>query len=158
MKCLGSFNPERKGASGLNHGDPGAQMTSLGSFSALLLSVHWSVLSCSGQDFSTKLERYSESSKTTASELSYPSRRRTSFLLLCVLRSLQSCLTLRNPMDYSLPGFSVHGILQARILEWVSISSSRESSQPRDRTCTCFVYLHWQAGFFTTSATWEAFF
>ena len=123
-------------------------MMSLGSFSALLLSIHWSVLSCRGQDFSTKLERYSESSKTTASELSYPSRRRTSFLLLCVLSSLQSCLTLRNPMDYSLPGFSVHGILQARILEWVSISSSRESSQPRDGTCTCFVYLHWQAGFF----------
>ena len=33
----------------------------------------------------------------------------------------QSCLTLCNPMDYSLSGFSVHGILQARILEWVAI-------------------------------------
>ena len=42
------------------------------------------------------------------------------------------CLTLGNPMDYSLPGSSVHGILQARILEWVAISSSRGSSQPRD--------------------------
>ena len=40
----------------------------------------------------------------------------------------QSCLTLCNPMDCSLPGFSVHGILQARILEWVAISFSRGSS------------------------------
>ena len=46
----------------------------------------------------------------------------------------QSCLTVCNPMDCSLPGFSVHGILQARILEWVTISFSRGSSQPRDRT------------------------
>ena len=37
-------------------------------------------------------------------------------------------------MDCSLPGFSVHGILQARILEWVTISFSRGSSRPRDRT------------------------
>jgi len=37
-------------------------------------------------------------------------------------KSLQSCLTLCNPMDCSLPGFSVHGILQARTLEWVAIS------------------------------------
>ena len=41
---------------------------------------------------------------------------------------LQSYPTLCNPMDYSLPGSSVHGILQARILEWVAISFSRESS------------------------------
>ena len=39
-----------------------------------------------------------------------------------------------NPMDCSLPGSSVHGILQARILEWVAISFSRESSQPRNQT------------------------
>ena len=44
--------------------------------------------------------------------------------------SLQSCLTLCNPMDCSLPGSSLHGILQARILEWVAMSSSRESSDP----------------------------
>ena len=43
----------------------------------------------------------------------------------------QSCLTLCNLMDY-LPGSSVHEILQARILEWVAISFSRKSSQPRD--------------------------
>ena len=39
-----------------------------------------------------------------------------------------------QPMDCSLPGSSVHGILQARILEWVAIPFSRGSSQPRDRT------------------------
>ena len=42
---------------------------------------------------------------------------------------LQSCLTLENPMDYNQPGSSVHGILQARILEWVAMPSSRGSSQ-----------------------------
>ena len=46
----------------------------------------------------------------------------------------QSCPTLCNPMDYSLPGSSVHGILQARILEWVAIPLSRGSCQPRDQT------------------------
>ena len=49
-------------------------------------------------------------------------------------KSLQSCLTLCNPMDHSLPGPSVLGILQARILEWVVMPSSRGSSRPRDRT------------------------
>ena len=47
---------------------------------------------------------------------------------------LQSCLTLFDPMDCSSPGPSVHGILQARILEWVAMPSSRGSSQPRDWT------------------------
>ena len=46
-----------------------------------------------------------------------------------------NCVQLRNPMDCSLPGSSVHGILQARILEWVAVLSSRGSSQPRDLTC-----------------------
>ena len=44
----------------------------------------------------------------------------------------QSCPTLCDPMDCSLPGFSLHGILQARVLEWVAISFSRGSSRPRD--------------------------
>ena len=44
----------------------------------------------------------------------------------------QSCLTLCDPMDCSPPGSSVYGILQARILEWVAIASSRGSSRPRD--------------------------
>ena len=46
----------------------------------------------------------------------------------------QSCLTFCNFIDCSQPGFSVHGIFQARILEWVTISFSRESPQPRNRT------------------------
>ena len=46
----------------------------------------------------------------------------------------QSCQTLCDPMDCSLPGSSLHGILQARVLEWVAFSFSRGSSQPRDRT------------------------
>ena len=47
----------------------------------------------------------------------------------------QLCLTLCDPMDCRLPGSSVHGIFQARVLEWVTISFSRESSRPRDQTC-----------------------
>ena len=46
----------------------------------------------------------------------------------------QSCPTLCNPMHCSLPGSSVHGTFQARVLEWVAISFSRVSSRPRDRT------------------------
>ena len=46
----------------------------------------------------------------------------------------QFCLDLCNPMDCSLPGSSVHGISQARILEWVAIPFSGGSSQPRDQT------------------------
>ena len=46
----------------------------------------------------------------------------------------QSCPTLCNSMDGNLPGSMVHGIFQARILEWAAISLSRGSSQPRDRT------------------------
>ena len=47
-------------------------------------------------------------------------------------KSFQSCLTLCDLMDYSPPGSSVHGILQARTLEWVAIPFSRGSPQPRD--------------------------
>ena len=66
----------------------------------------------------------------------------------------QSCLTLCDPLDCSPPGSSIHGILQARILEWVATSSSRGSSQPRDQThVSCvsstgrWMLYHW--------ATWE---
>ena len=47
-------------------------------------------------------------------------------------RSLELCPTLCNTMDCSLPGSSVLGILQVRILEWTAMPSSRRSSQPRD--------------------------
>ena len=47
-------------------------------------------------------------------------------------KSFQLCLTLCDPKDNSLPGSSVHGISQARIVEWVAISSSQGSSRPRN--------------------------
>ena len=60
-------------------------------------------------------------------------------------QSLQSCPTLSDLMDYNPPGSSVHGILQARILEWVAMPSSRGSSQSQDWShVSCL--LHWQAG------------
>ena len=46
----------------------------------------------------------------------------------------KSCPTLCNPVNCSLPGFSIHGIFQAKVLKWVAISFSSGSSQPRDRT------------------------
>ena len=49
-------------------------------------------------------------------------------------------------MDCSPPGASLHGILQARTLEWVVMPSSRGSSQPRGQTQVSYIYLHWQAG------------
>ena len=71
---------------------------------------------------------------------------------VCVLVA-QTCLTLCNPLDCSPPGSSVHGILQARILEWVAIPFFRGSSQPRDRTYVSCIsrqilfYLRHQANF-----------
>ena len=63
----------------------------------------------------------------------------------------QSCPSLCDPMDCSPPGSSVHGILQARILEWVAISFSRRTSWPRDRTqVSCIAGWH-----FTVWATRE---
>ena len=64
----------------------------------------------------------------------------------------QSCLSLCNPMDWCLPGSSVHRIFPARILGWLAIFSSKGSSLPRDRTCiscTCKRIL-------CHLATWEA--
>ena len=64
----------------------------------------------------------------------------------------QVCLTLCDRMDYSPPDSSVHGILQAKTLEWIAMRSSRESSQARDWTQVTDI----AGSFFTTSATWEA--
>ena len=52
----------------------------------------------------------------------------------------QLCLTLCDPMDCSPPGSSVHGIFQARILEWVAVSFSGVSSQPKDQTHISCIY------------------
>ena len=74
----------------------------------------------------------------------------------CMLaKLLQSCLTLCIPMDYSLPGSSVQGILQVRILWWVTMPSSRGSSWPRDLIHVSYVPAL-ASGFFTISTTWEA--
>ena len=64
-----------------------------------------------------------------------------------IVKISQLCLTLCNPVDYT-----VHGILQARILEWVAFPFSRGSFQPRDRTQVSRI----AGGFFTSWATWEA--
>ena len=54
-------------------------------------------------------------------------------------KTLQSCLTLCNPVDFSLLGSSVHGILQARIPEWVAISFYRGTFRPKDQTHVSYV-------------------
>ena len=64
----------------------------------------------------------------------------------------RSCSTLCDPMDCSLPGSSVHGIFQARILEWVAISYSRGSCWPRDQN-HALASPALTSGFFTTSTT-----
>ena len=74
----------------------------------------------------------------------------SNFLLICSVFTVfkssevtQSCLTLCDPMDHSPPGSSVHGIFQARILEWVAMPSSTGSSQESNLCLLCL--LHWQA-------------
>ena len=57
----------------------------------------------------------------------------------CCCLLAQSCRTLYDPMNYNPPGSSVHGIPQARILEWVAVSLSRGSSLPRDQTRVSYI-------------------
>ena len=66
----------------------------------------------------------------------------------CCYSAAQECPALCDPMDCSPPGSSVHGILQARVLEWVAMPSSRGSSQPKDGTCVSRI----AGGFFTMAA------
>ena len=75
--------------------------------------------------------------------------------ICCVVQLLSHVQLFWDPIECNLPGSSVHGIFQARILEWVAIFSSRGSSQVRDQTCISYVscisrqiLYHW--------ATWEA--
>ena len=81
-------------------------------------------------------------------------------ILVCVRLGAYLCLTLCDLMNYRSPGSSVHGISQARILEWVAISSSRESFQPRDQTLISWVSCI-AGGFFTIeltgSTTWRTY-
>ena len=69
----------------------------------------------------------------------------------------QSCLTLCDAMDCSLLGSSIHGIFQARIMEWIAISFFRSPSLHRDRIyVSCVCLLHWQANSLLTGGNWEA--
>ena len=71
-------------------------------------------------------------------------------MMVCMhAKLLQLCLVLCNPMDCSPSGSLVHGILQARLLMWIAMPSSRGSSWPRDRTC--IPYSSCIAGWFFTS-------
>ena len=73
----------------------------------------------------------------------------------CVYICAQLCLTLCDPID--LPGSSVHGIFQARILGWIAISSSRGSSQPRNQNCvSCISCIDRFFFFFYQLHLWEA--
>ena len=73
-------------------------------------------------------------------------------VLVCSCLVAKSCLILATPWTVARQAPSLHGILQARILEWVAMPSSRGSSQPRDRTQVS----HIAGGFFTVWATREA--
>ena len=71
---------------------------------------------------------------------------------LCMLSHFSHVWLFCSPLDCSPPGSPVHGILEARILKWVAMPSSRGSSWPRNQTCVSCI----AGGFFTTSITWEA--
>ena len=71
-------------------------------------------------------------------------------LCMCVCAVVQLCPTLYKPMDYSLPGSSVHGTFQARILEGVAISFSKGPSQPRDWALFSLASPALTDGFFAT--------
>ena len=58
----------------------------------------------------------------------------------CILSRFSYCPTPCYPMGCNLPGASVHGIFQARKLEWVAMPSCRGSSQPRDQTCISYTF------------------
>ena len=76
------------------------------------------------------------------------------YVCMCA-KSFQSCPTIWNPMDCSPSDSSVHRILQARILEWIAMPSSRESSQPRDGTWI-FKSPALAGTFVTIFGNWEA--
>ena len=80
------------------------------------------------------------------------------FLSTCLLLlTCFSCVQLCNPTDCSLPGSSVHGILQARIRERAAMPYSRGSFQPRNQTQVSPVYLHWQQGSLPLAPTGKPF-
>ena len=109
----------------------------------------WSLLECLAQNMTTACARGKENQRT----LIDISPKKTCVYLFA--KSLQWCLTLCDATDCSPPGSSVHGIFQARILEWVAMPFSRGSSNPGLEPAP-LVSPALAGGFFTTSATWEA--
>ena len=84
------------------------------------------------------ITQYLKIKQTT--KVKIPASQFTNYMSECIpacmhAKSLQSCLTFCDPVDCSPPSSSVHGILQARILEWITMPSFRGSSRPRDWTC-----------------------
>ena len=69
------------------------------------------------------------------------------YVCMCA-KSFQLCPTLCDPMDCISAGSSVHGILQARILEWIAMSHPRASSQPRDQSCISYMSCVYFNNFF----------
>ena len=72
-------------------------------------------------------------------------------------KSLQMCLTVCDPKDCSLPGSSVHGILQPGILEWVVCPPPKDLPDPGIETAS-LMSPALAGGFFTTSATWASYY
>ena len=77
------------------------------------------------------------------------------FTVYVCAKSLQMCPALCDPIDHSLTGSSVHGIHQARILEWVAMASSGDLPNPKIELAS-LTSPALAGGFFTPSATWEA--
>ena len=79
------------------------------------------------------------------------------YLEIAMCMHAQSCVTVCDHTDCSQPGFSTHGISKARLLEWVSISSSRGSSQSRDRICISWIscIAKWILYHCSTWEAWE---
>ena len=96
--------------------------------------LNWADVFCWRNKYNTRKPKFVEPYYKPDSELSvlynFPH-----YFLPKVKRSevTQLCPTLRDPVDANLPGSTVHGIFQARTLEWAAISFSKGSSQPRDR-------------------------
>ena len=112
-----------------------------------------SVLAELGQTVFLKMIKAWRPSRQSPKEKSRPRELRGGPHRTCVIGS-QSCPTLCDPLDCSPPGSSVHGISQARILEWGAISFSRGPSRPRDQTRVS----HIAGRRFTVWATREAHF
>ena len=110
------------------------------------------------EDYSSWSHKESDVTETLALHTSTVNKEFMVFYCLWLHANLlQPCRTLHNPMGSSQPGSSIHGILQARILEWVPMPSSRRSSWPRDSSHTSFCFLYWQVGSLPLAPTGKPF-